>query len=140
MARSAPDQNGRVLEQGRNRGSPRPLPGLVLSGRVAPSGTLAERSTTCFASRSASTSGWLGDRTRDLFNSKEPLGVLSGNFFDFLGAEAVQFRDSFGDVAGVGGFVAFAGMRDGGWVRRFGLHEAAVRRDCLGDEAHHCVD
>ena len=26
MARSAPDQNGRVLEQGRNRGSPRPLP------------------------------------------------------------------------------------------------------------------
>src|SRR2546426_2635837 len=37
--------------------------------RVAASGTLAERSATCFASRSASTSGWLGDRTR----SESPL-------------------------------------------------------------------
>src|SRR5437867_12839956 len=53
--------------------------------RVAASGTLAERSATCFASRSASTSGWLGDRTR----SESPLTLtllyMEGDFMNARG-------------------------------------------------------
>jgi hypothetical protein len=61
-----------------------------------------------------------------LLKPKKAARRFGGAFGDFIDGDAAQFRDVFGDEAGVGGFAAFTAMGHGGEIGAIGLDHKLI--------------